>query len=95
MHQFSASTGFFIILPLFSYCLSASLPLFQHAISNPAPPVNTTSNSFTTLVIDTFNDTNVNALGFFHGVSGDVSMTEFDDIHPVNELQVSTDNIDG
>ena len=63
--------------------------------TSPATGLNSTSNPYATLLIDAFNDVSHNALGFYHGTSGDASVTDFDGSHPGNELVVSTDNIDG
>lgn len=57
--------------------------------------LNANSSLYSTLLIDTFSNPSNNSLGFYHGTSGEVTIGDFDDTHPGNELKVSTDNIDG
>lgn len=93
-----ASVGLLAFTPLFGISFSASVLPYQNTTTNTTAPVqgfNATSNPFATLLIDNFNNAASNALGFYHGTSGDANMANFDNIHPGNELKVSTGNIDG
>lgn len=47
------------------------------------------------LLIDTFNDTTRNALGFFHGVSGEARFGEFEELNGGDYLKVTTGDVDG
>lgn len=98
MKAFTRPAGLLAIAPLLTGCLSATLPPYHNTTTNAtslATGLNSTANPYATLLVDAFSDIPKNALGFYHGASGDASVTDFDGSHPGNELVVSTDNIDG
>ena len=47
------------------------------------------------ILVDTFNSTTVNALGLYHGVSGDVKFEDFQETDGGKYLKVSTGDLDG
>jgi hypothetical protein len=82
------------------FLLVVSAAMMRSVISDRLPythplgplPWSTASSS---LVIDTFNDTAVNSLGFFHGKNGPVEFGDFEEINGGDYLKVTTGDIDG
>ena len=99
MKCFNTGFGTIAIVHIVTTSLAVATPppRSQNTTSNPtlSPGSDFAQNPFATLQIDAFNDTKNNALGYFHGLSGETAIGDFDDANPGNELIVSTDNIDG
>lgn len=78
-------------LPLIVTCVSGGV--VRKGTLNPEARAAPFANS--SLLIDNFNDTALNTLGFYHGVSGGSTFQDFDSKDGGRYLNVSTGDVDG
>lgn len=83
-----------LLIPFLTTYVSAGV--IQNAINMAESEPSLSAPLDEPLLIDTFDDIAVNALGLYHGASGNVKVQEdFEETNGGKYLKVSTDNIDG